>query len=82
MQKTVLSAGIILICSSRVRTSSSDSNKVELELSPFKLEQISQSSKQNFHRSLLETPQNYKTRDVGYIDSSLGFLNSLGAFLK
>ena len=59
MQKTILSAGIILICSSRVRTSSSDSNKVELEFSPFKLEQISQFFKQNFDRSLLGTPKDF-----------------------
>ena len=57
MQKTILSAGIILICSSRVWTWSSDSNKIELEFSPFKLEQISQSFKQNFDRSLLGTPK-------------------------
>ena len=59
MQKTILSAGIILICSSRVWTWSSDSNKIELEFSPFKLEQISQSFKQNFDRSLLGTPKNF-----------------------
>ena len=57
LQKTVLSSGIILICSSRVRTSSSDSNKVAFEFSPFKLKQISQFFNKNFNESLLVTSE-------------------------
>ena len=78
MQKTILRAGIILICSSRLRTSSSDSNKVELEFSPFKLEQISQFFNKNFDRSLLATPEKPATFfgcPILPMDSNLGFLD-------